>query len=227
MPGSDNVAFGTALAQSSFQMTENAEIAVIGYGAGNIGSVLNMIKHVGGAAEVARDARAVLGARKILLPGVGSFDNAMTRLDDLGLIEPLKERASAGVPFLGVCLGMQLLANRSEEGKLEGLGLIPGKVRRFQFEAENTSLKIPHMGWNRASPAKDHALIAGLGDDARFYFVHSFFFECEDSDSTLLRSSYGGPFTSGVQRGNVMGVQFHPEKSHRYGMQLIKNFVGI
>lgn len=202
-------------------------ITVIDYGAGNIGSVLNMIKHVGGAAEVARDARAVLGARKILLPGVGSFDNAMTRLDDLGLIEPLKERASAGVPFLGICLGMQLLANRSEEGKLEGLGLIPGQVRRFQFEAEDASLKIPHMGWNRASPAKDHPLIAGLGDDARFYFVHSFFFECEDPDSTLLRSSYGGPFTSGVQRGNVMGVQFHPEKSHRYGMQLIKNFVGI
>lgn len=202
-------------------------ITVIDYGAGNIGSVLNMIKHVGGTAEVARDSQGVLGARKVLLPGVGSFDNAMTRLDDLGLIEPLKERAAQGTPFLGICLGMQLLANRSEEGKLEGLGLIPGLVRRFQFEGQDSSLKIPHMGWNRASPAKDHPLITGLSDDARFYFVHSFFFECEDPDSTLLRSSYGGPFTSGVQWGNVMGVQFHPEKSHRYGMQLIKNFVGI
>ena len=202
-------------------------ITVIDYGAGNIGSVLNMIKHVGGTAEVARDSQGVLGARKVLLPGVGSFDNAMTRLDDLGLIEPLKERAAQGTPFLGICLGMQLLANRSEEGKLEGLGLIPGLVRRFQFEGQDASLKIPHMGWNRASPAKDHPLITGLSDDARFYFVHSFYFECEDPDSTLLRSSYGGPFTSGVQWGNVMGVQFHPEKSHRYGMQLIKNFVGI
>lgn len=202
-------------------------ITVIDYGAGNIGSVLNMIKHVGGAAEVTRDAQGVLGARKILLPGVGSFDNAMARLDNLGLIEPLKERAAQGTPFLGICLGMQLLANRSEEGKLEGLGLIPGQVRRFKFEGKDASLKIPHMGWNRASPAKDHPLIAGLGDDARFYFVHSFFFECEDSDNTLLRSSYGGAFTSAVQRGNVMGVQFHPEKSHRYGMQLIKNFVGV
>lgn len=202
-------------------------ITVIDYGAGNIGSVLNMIKHVGGTAEVARDAQGVLGARKILLPGVGSFDNAVTRLDNLGLIEPLKACAAVGVPFLGICLGMQLLANRSEEGKLEGLGLIPGQVRRFQFEGEGASLKIPHMGWNKAVPAKDHPLIAGLDEDTRFYFVHSFFFECEDPDSTLLRSSYGGAFTSGVQRGNVMGVQFHPEKSHRYGMQLIKNFVGI
>lgn len=202
-------------------------ITVIDYGAGNIGSVLNMIKHVGGVAEVVCEAQSVLSAHKILLPGVGSFDNAMTRLKNLKLIQPLKERAAQGTPFLGICLGMQLLANRSEEGKLEGLGLIPGEVRRFQFLGEDASLKIPHMGWNRASPAKGHPLIAGLGNDARFYFVHSYFFDCEDSDNTLLRSSYGGAFTSGVQRGNVMGVQFHPEKSHRYGMQLIKNFVGI
>jgi glutamine amidotransferase len=202
-------------------------ITLIDYGAGNIGSVLNMIKHVGGSAEVTRDAQGVLGARKILLPGVGSFDNAMMRLDNLGLIDPLKERAAQGTPFLGICLGMQLLANRSEEGKLEGLGLISGQVRRFQFVGKDASLKIPHMGWNRASPAKDHPLIFGLGDDARFYFVHSFFFECEDPDNILLRSSYGGAFTSGVQRGNVMGVQFHPEKSHRYGVQLIKNFVEV
>ena len=208
-------------------MTVNAAITVIDYGTGNIGSVLNMIKHVGGTVEVAWDAQAVVGARKILLPGVGSFDNAMSRLDNLGLIEPLKERASAGVPFLGICLGMQLLANRSEEGKLEGLGLIPGQVRRFQFVGEEASFKIPHMGWNRASPVKSHPLIAGLVDDARFYFVHSYFFDCVDSENILLRSSYGGTFTSGVQRGNVMGVQFHPEKSHRYGMHLIKNFVGI
>ncbi len=208
-------------------MTVNASITVIDYGASNIGSVLNMIKHVGGTAEVARDPRAVVGARKILLPGVGSFDNAMTRLDILGLIEPLKERASAGMPFLGICLGMQLLADRSEEGRLKGLGLVPGQVRRFEFVGEEASLKIPHMRWNRASPVEGHPLIAGLVDDARFYFVHSYFFDCVDSENILLRSSYGGAFTSGVQRGNVMGVQFHPEKSHRYGMQLIKNFVGV
>jgi glutamine amidotransferase len=202
-------------------------ISVIDYGAGNIGSVLNMIKHVGGVAEVVRDSHGVLGASKILLPGVGSFDNAMTRLANLDLIEPLKAQAAEGTPFLGICLGMQLLANHSEEGKLEGLGLIPGKVRRFRFEGETASLKVPHMGWNRASPTMDHPLIAGLGEDARFYFVHSYFFECENSDNALLRSFYGRAFTSGVKHENVMGVQFHPEKSHRYGMQLIKNFVGF
>lgn len=202
-------------------------ITVIDYGAGNIGSVLNMIKHVGGTAEVAREASGVLCARKILLPGVGSFDNAMTRLANLGLIEPLKVRAAEGAPFLGICLGMQLLANRSEEGTLEGLGLIPGKVRRFRFEGEAVSLKIPHMGWNRVTPTLEHPLSAGLGADARFYFVHSYYFDCENPDNSLLRSFYGVPFTSGIQRANVMGVQFHPEKSHRYGMQLIKNFVGI
>jgi glutamine amidotransferase len=202
-------------------------ITVIDYGAGNIGSVLNMIKHVGGVADVACDVNGVLRASKILLPGVGSFDNAMTRLASLDLIEPLKERAAEGTPILGICLGMQLLANRSEEGKLEGLGLIPGRVCRFHFVGEDASLKIPHMGWNRASPAKDHPLIAGLDEDARFYFVHSYFFECEDPNNTLLQSSYGRTFTSGIQRANVMGLQFHPEKSHRYGMQLIKNFVGI
>ena len=202
-------------------------ITVIDYGAGNIGSVLNMIKHVGGAATVAHDECGVLCASKILLPGVGSFDNAMTHLADLDLIEPLKARAAEGTPFLGICLGMQLLANSSEEGTLEGLGLIPGQVRRFRFEGEAASLKIPHMGWNRATPTRDHPLSDGLGADARFYFVHSYYFDCENPDNALLRSFYGVPFTSGVQRGNVMGVQFHPEKSHRYGMQLIKNFVGV
>jgi glutamine amidotransferase len=203
-------------------------ITVIDYGAGNIGSVLNMIKHVGGTAEVARDAEGVLAARKILLPGVGSFDNAMTRLAALSLAEPLKVRAGEGIPFLGICLGMQLLADASEEGELAGLGLIPGRVRRFRFEGEAAAtLKIPHMGWNRVTPVAPHPLTQGLGADARFYFVHSYYFECENPEDALLQSVYGLSFTSGVQRGNVMGLQFHPEKSHRYGMQLIKNFVGI
>lgn len=202
-------------------------ITVIDYGAGNIGSVLNMIKHVGGLATVARDAAGVLSAEKILLPGVGSFDNAMTRLNALNLVEPLKQRAKDGVPFLGICLGMQLLADASEEGEMTGLGLIPGRVRRFRFEGETSHLKIPHMGWNRATPVAPHPLTQGLGPDARFYFVHSFYFDCESPEDALLQSVYGQSFTSGVQRGNVMGLQFHPEKSHRYGMQLIKNFVGL
>ena len=202
-------------------------ITIIDYGAGNIGSVLNMIRHVGGQAEVARDEAGVMGAGKILLPGVGSFDNAMTRLARLGLVESLKARASAGVPFLGICLGMQLLADTSEEGRLAGLGLIPGHVRRFQFDGEAVRLKIPHMGWNRVTPVRAHPLAQGLEDGARFYFVHSYFYDCERDEDILLRSVYGREFTSGVHHGNVMGVQFHPEKSHRYGMQLIRNFVGL
>ncbi len=202
-------------------------ITIIDYGAGNIGSVLNMIRHVGGQAEVAGDASRVLGAKKILLPGVGSFDNAMTRLAGLGLVEPLKARAQAGVPFFGICLGMQLLANESEEGRMAGLGLIPGRVRRFRFEGEAAKLKIPHMGWNRVAPVRAHPLGQGLEEGARFYFVHSYYFDCERDEDVLFRSVYGHEFTSGVLRGNVMGVQFHPEKSHRYGMQLIRNFVGL
>ena len=186
-----------------------------------------MIKHVGGLAAVARDVAGVLAAKKILLPGVGSFDNAMTRLNALHLVEPLKQRAKEGAPFLGICLGMQLLADASEEGEMTGLGLIPGHVRRFRFAGETSHLKIPHMGWNRAAPVVPHPLTQGLGPDARFYFVHSFYFDCENPEDALLQSVYGRSFTSGVQRNNVMGLQFHPEKSHRYGMQLIKNFVGL
>lgn len=202
-------------------------ITVIDYGAGNIGSVLNMIRKVGGQAVASGDPAAVRAAEKILLPGVGSFDNAVSRLSDLGLMDVLQERAGAGVPLFGICLGMQLLSDASEEGSLPGLGLIPGQVRRFLFEGNQANLKIPHMGWNQVVPAKGHPLCGGLENDARFYFVHSYYYDCEDPADVLFRTSYGREFASGVQRGNVMGVQFHPEKSHRFGMQLLKNFIGL
>lgn len=202
-------------------------ITVVDYGAGNIGSVLNMIRKVGGQAVASGQSDEFLKAEKILLPGVGSFDNAMSRLKNLALIEVLQERAEAGVPFFGICLGMQLLSNNSEEGTLPGLGLIPGSVRRFKFDAEQAHLKIPHMGWNRAEPLREHSLCKGLENDARFYFVHSYFYECENPEHVLFKSTYGSDFASGIQRENVMGVQFHPEKSHRYGMQLLKNFIEL
>lgn len=202
-------------------------ITVVDYGAGNIGSVLNMIRKVGGQAVASGQSDELLKAEKILLPGVGSFDNAMSRLKNLALIEVFQERAEAGVPFFGICLGMQLLSNNSEEGTLPGLGLIPGSVRRFKFDAEQAHLKIPHMGWNRAEPLREHSLCKGLENDARFYFVHSYFYECENPEHVLFKSTYGSDFASGIQRENVMGVQFHPEKSHRYGMQLLKNFIEL
>lgn len=202
-------------------------IHIVDYGAGNIGSVLNMIKRVGGQALPTGDARVLSAATKILLPGVGSFDNAMQKLQSLGLVEVLRERAAAGIPFLGICLGMQLLASGSEEGVLPGLDLISGTVRKFLLDTSQTSLKIPHMGWNLIRHVKDSRLTAGLDDRSRFYFVHSYHYECANAADRLLETQHGYAFTSGVERGNVMGVQFHPEKSHRYGMQLIKNFVEL
>ena len=202
-------------------------ISVIDYGAGNIGSVLNMIRKVGGKAAATSQPGDLLGAKKILLPGVGSFDNAMQKLDHLGLIQPLRECAKAGIPLFGICLGMQLLSDGSEEGVLPGLGLIPGRVRRFHFNNDYPPLKVPHMGWNQVVTSKSHSLADGLESGARFYFVHSYHFECQDSANELFKTRHGYEFTAGVQLGNVMGVQFHPEKSHRFGMQLFKNFIGL
>lgn len=202
-------------------------IVVVDYGAGNIGSVLNMIRKVGGQAIASSQPDELRNAQKILLPGVGSFDNAVIKLEQLGLAQPLRDCGAAGVPLFGICLGMQLLSYGSEEGTLPGLGLIPGRVRRFRFEAEQSALKIPHMGWNQVMASKKHPLADGLEAGARFYFVHSYHYDCEDPADELFRTHYGYDFTSGVQRGNVMGVQFHPEKSHRFGMQLFKNFIGL
>lgn len=202
-------------------------ITVVDYGAGNIGSVINMIRKSGGQAMATGSLNDLANAEKILLPGVGSFDNAMTRLKSLGLVEILQERAAAGVNFLGICLGMQLLATHSEEGSIPGLGLIPGAVRKFKFDGECSSLKIPHMGWNRVRAVREHSLANSLDQDARFYFVHSYFYDCDNPEDVLFSARYGMDFAAGVQRSNVMGVQFHPEKSHRYGMQLLKNFIEL
>lgn len=202
-------------------------ILVVDYGAGNIGSVLNMISKAGGQAVASANISDIQNASKLLLPGVGSFDNAMDKLEKLGLVEPIQEKAKSGTPILGICLGMQLLSYGSEEGKKAGLGLIPGKVKRFKFDDKDSLLRIPHMGWNQVTVSKQHVLTDKLESDARFYFVHSYHYECEDANDELFRTHYGYYFSSGIQRGNIMGVQFHPEKSHRYGMQLFKNFIGL
>jgi len=202
-------------------------IVVIDYGAGNIGSVLNMIKKAGGSAIASANIDDINQASKLLLPGVGSFDNAMMKLEELKLVTPIQEKAQSGAPLLGICLGMQLLSYGSEEGNKSGLGLIPGRVKRFKFDAKDSLLRVPHMGWNKVSITKSHVLTQQLEQDARFYFVHSYHYQCEDVQDELFSTHYGYDFTSGIQRGNIMGVQFHPEKSHRYGMQLFKNFIGL
>lgn len=204
-----------------------SQVIVVDYGAGNIGSVINMIRRVGGKVDTGESPEKLRQATKLLLPGVGSYDNAVLKLQKLGLIEVLKEKAQCDTPLLGICLGMQLLADSSEEGQLPGLGLVPGRVRRFAFTSDSPTLKIPHMGWNQISVRKEHPLVRGLDNKSRFYFVHSYHCECVDEADLLLETTYGYRFTSGFQRGNIMGVQFHPEKSHRYGMQLLRNFVEL
>lgn len=199
-------------------------IVIIDYGMGNVGSIKNMIKKVGGTAEITADRDAIATAEKLILPGIGAFDTAMSNLEDLGLIDLLKTRALIDNVFLlGVCLGMHLLADGSEEGQRTGLGLIPGRVVRFK----NETLKIPHMGWNGVTTRVDSPLLDGLEAEKRFYFVHSFHYVCADAGHVVGETSYGYDFTSIVQRDTIMGVQFHPEKSHKYGMRLYTNFLAL
>ncbi|MFZ2491237.1 MAG: imidazole glycerol phosphate synthase subunit HisH [Thermoanaerobaculia bacterium] len=198
-------------------------ISVVSYGVANIGSMLNMLRKIGVAAQPVSKPEEVARAEKLILPGVGAFDNGITALRDLGLAEPLRARVAQGFPILGVCLGMQMLSYGSEEGALPGLGLVAGRCVRFR---PGGAVRIPHMGWSEPHFLQTDGLAAGL-DRARFYFVHSYHFVCDDPDDRLAVSQYGGEFTAAVHRDNIWGVQFHPEKSHRFGMALLRNFAGL
>jgi imidazole glycerol-phosphate synthase subunit HisH len=202
-------------------------IAVVSYGVSNVGSILNMLRKIGAPAVAVSTPAEIERAEKLILPGIGAFDNGMKALSDLGLAEPLKERVVRdGVPILGICLGMQLLGQGSEEGALAGLGLLEGRCVRFCRGGE-PPLRVPHMGWNVLAPRRDSALLTGLDEHARFYFVHSYHLGCGDPVDVLATARYGVEFTAMVQRGNVWGAQFHPEKSHRYGMALLGNFARL
>jgi glutamine amidotransferase len=202
-------------------------VTIVDYGMGNLGSIQNMIKKVGGQSIVTSDAEIIFNAEKVLLPGVGSFDRAMSNLNDLDLINILRHKANLGIPFLGICLGMQLLADWSEEGKSNGLGIIPGEVKKFV--KKNIEMRIPHMGWNlvRYKPSSKLFAKFEIFDEVKFYFVHSYHFIARVESDILATTSYDIDFTSSVNKGNVYGVQFHPEKSHKFGMQLMKNFVEL
>lgn len=201
-------------------------IAIVDYDMGNVASVANMLKRVGVEGIVTRDAAVIAKADKIILPGVGAFDKGMRNLADFGLIDPLEQAVLRNsVPVLGICLGMQLLTDCSEEGVEPGLGWIEAKTRRFRFSPDS-SLKIPHMGWNYAEPASSNPLLAG-GERNRFYFVHGFYVECARPQDVMATATYGLEFACAVRRDNIFGVQFHPEKSHRFGMRLLENFVKL
>lgn len=203
-------------------------IVVVDYGMGNCNSILNMFRKVGANVCISNDPQVLATARGIVLPGVGSFDNGMRKLNQTGLLSHMEEAVlHRKVPFLGVCLGMHLLFNHSEEGQEPGLGWVSGKVVRFNFADEKFSgLKVPHMGWNRAAIRKGSSFIDAVSadDERRYYFVHSFHAVCENDSDILATTTYGYEFVSGVQRDNILGFQFHPEKSHRYGVQLFKQF---
>ena len=197
-------------------------ITIIDYDAGNIGSVANICKKAGGKAVISADPDAIAAAGKLILPGVGHFGRAMERLNASGIRAAMDAAKVRGVPILGICLGMQLLTKHSVEGDAEGLGWIDAHTVRFDLPAP---LKVPHMGWNDVTFTRPDVLTAGLEDEARFYFVHSYFVEADDESAVLGRTDYGHPFVSVVQSGNVWGFQCHPEKSHRYGLQVIRNFI--
>jgi glutamine amidotransferase len=185
-----------------------------------------MLRFVGADPVVTSDPGVMASADRIVLPGVGHFDRAVANLRGLGLVEHLQRIVvEDGKPLLGICLGMQLLCRSSEEGSLPGLGFVDAQVRRFEFPG-NPRLKVPHMGWSPITAKKTSVLLKGLDDDSRFYFVHSYFVACADSGDVLAEAAYGAPYVAALERGNVMGVQFHPEKSHRFGIQMFRNFVG-
>ncbi len=202
-------------------------IAIIDYGMGNLASIENMIKKVGGKAFITSNEEDILNASAIILPGVGAFDHAVIKLNESGLDNVILKAVSKGKTLLGICLGMQLLFDSSEEGALNGLGIIPGKV--FSFDLEDKTLKIPHMGWNKIYPKNisNESLYSELVQDNRFYFVHSFRVECLDDRHISATCLYGDEFTCSVQKGSVYGAQFHPEKSHKFGKSFFKKFLEL
>jgi imidazole glycerol-phosphate synthase subunit HisH len=199
-------------------------ITIIDYGVGNLASVRNMLKKCGIDSRFASDPTEILSADKLILPGVGAFDAAMQKILDSNLSEPIVEAAKKGTMILGICLGAQLLMERSEEGALSGLSLIAGECKKFD-PLSISPLRVPHMGWSDIVFRKpSHPLSHFEHQAPRFYFAHSYYLKCKNENDILAKASYGIEFTCGVVRENIMGVQFHPEKSHFFGASLLNNF---
>ncbi len=200
-------------------------IAIIDYGMGNLRSVQKACEKLGVDAHISSDPHEISSAEKVILPGVGAFRDAMAALKSQGLVEPVQAHVDADKPFLGICLGLQLLFDISyEDGEWPGLGIVPGEVVRFEDQPD---LKIPHMGWNRLDVQKPCPLIDGIPSDAHFYFVHSYHVVPKESSVVVATSGHGSPFVAAVGRGNMYATQFHPEKSQRVGLKLLENFASL
>jgi glutamine amidotransferase len=203
-------------------------ITIIDYNMGNFAAIKNMLKKLGYEAVVTSDPKKLQEAEKIILPGVGSFDYGMKNLNRLGLSEILKHKVlNDNIPILGVCLGMQLLTKSSEEGDSLGLGFIDAKTVKFNFEKNSQKLKVPSMGWNYINKKGDHSILHTQYEKQKFYFVHSYYVICSDANDILAESTYGIDFVSAFKHKNIYGCQFHPEKSHKYGLEVLKNFAEL
>lgn len=202
-------------------------ITVVDYGLGNLGSIVNMLRKLGLPCELTGDPARVAVAAKLILPGVGAFNNGMENLLRLGLVGPLNARVLRDrVPVLGICLGAQLMTRGSEEGRQPGLGWLDADTIRFCSREAVPGLKVPHMGWGDLMVAKENPLLTG-GTEQRFYFVHSYHFLCDRNQDVVATARYGYDFTAAFSRDNIFGVQFHPEKSHRFGMSLLEHFAAL
>ncbi len=200
-------------------------LTIVDYGTGNLRSVQNMLKSIGVATRISRTRSDIAGASALILPGVGHFDFGMRSLKELDLVGPLEEQVrERKVPLLGICLGAQLLTRGSEEGTEAGLGWISADTRRFDTAKLDTSLRVPHMGWADTDFRARSSLFAGLTGVPRFYYVHSYHMVADNPEDELCHAVHGYRFVAGVERGNIAGVQFHPEKSHRFGKQVLANF---
>jgi glutamine amidotransferase len=202
-------------------------IVIVDYGVGNLGSIPNMLGRIGVEAVVSSESEAILQADRLILPGVGAFDAGMANLAERGLVAPLQRRVVEDqIPTLGLCLGMHLMFEGSDEGELPGLGWFSGRVVRFDPARMDEALPVPNMGWLDLEVRLDDPMVRDLGDEARFYFAHSYHAEPTDTSMIVAEATYGYPFAACVRRGNVIAAQFHPEKSHRFGLQFLADFVG-
>jgi glutamine amidotransferase len=200
-------------------------ITLIDYGVGNIFAFQNVYKRLDIPTKIAKSTEDLMDAQKLILPGVGSFDYAMIRLNNSGMRDKLDELVlEQKVPVIGICVGMQMMGNRSDEGSEEGLKWIDGDILKFDEKLIQHRTKLPHMGWNDVTPVRNNLLFSGLEKEAIFYFLHSFFFKCNNPIDSIAISDYGVSFSSAVYKDNIYGIQFHPEKSHQYGEKLLHNF---